>query len=143
MIIYFWLGVISAIGLMASSFFSFPGATFMSLGILLISASTGTLEQIIEEGGITGINHETGKKDESSMLDGAAIFFAKGAVKIPTRFGVLACEQSQRWAHIKWTTLLSAFVWIVLIMSGLVMAVGVYMFHRKELALPNPTASMN
>jgi hypothetical protein len=28
-------------------------------------------------------------------------------------------------------------------MSGLVMAVGVYMFHRKELALPNPTASMN
>ena len=41
MIIFFWLGLISAIGLMASSFLSFPVATFMSLGILLISASTG------------------------------------------------------------------------------------------------------
>jgi len=28
-------------------------------------------------------------------------------------------------------------------MGGLVMAVGAYMFHRNELALPNPTASMN
>jgi len=64
MIIFFWLGLISAIGLMASSFLSFPVATFMSLGILLISASTGTLEQIVEEEGITGINHETGRKDE-------------------------------------------------------------------------------
>ena len=47
--IFFWLGLISAIGLMASSFLSFPVAAFMSIGILLISASTGTLEQIIEE----------------------------------------------------------------------------------------------
>ena len=144
LLIYFWLGLISAIGLMASSFLSFPVATFMSLGILLISASTGTLEQIIEEGGITGINHETGKKDESSMLDGAAIFFAKGAVKITTSiWGYSPVNSLSDGRTIKWTTLLSAFVWIVLIMSGLVMAVGVYMFHRKELALPNPTASMN
>jgi hypothetical protein len=144
LIIYFWLGLISAIGLMASSFLSFPVATFMSLGILLISASTGTLEQIVDEGGITGINHETGKKDESSMLDGAAIFFAKRAVKITTLiWGYSPVNSLSDGRTIKWTTLLSAFVWIVLVMSGLVMAVGVYMFHRKELALPNPTASMN
>jgi len=28
-------------------------------------------------------------------------------------------------------------------MGGLIMALGAYMFHHKELALPNPTASMN
>ena len=144
LIIYFWLGLISAIGLMASSFLSFPVATFMSLGILLISASTGTLEQIVDEGGITGINHETGKKDESSMLDGAAIFFAKRAVKITTLiWGYSPVNSLSDGRTIKWTTLLSAFVWIILVMGGLVMAVGAYMFHRKELALPNPTASMN
>ena len=144
LIIFFWLGLISAIGLMASSFLSFPVATFMSLGILLISASTGTLEQIIDEGGITGINHETGKKDESSMLDAAAIFFAGGAVTITTSiWGYSPVDSLSDGRTIKWTTLLSAFVWIILVMGGLVMAVGAYMFHRNELALPNPTASMN
>ena len=78
------------------------------------------------------------------MLDGAAIFFAKGAVKITTSiWGYSPVNSLSDGRTIKWTTLFSAFVWIVLIMSGLVMAVGVYMFHRKELALPNPTASMN
>jgi ABC-type transport system involved in multi-copper enzyme maturation permease subunit len=144
LIIYFWLGLISAIGLMASSFLSFPVATFMSLGILLISASTGTLEQIIEEGGITGINHETGKKDESSLLDGAAIFFANNAVKVTSAiWGYSPVDSLSAGRTIKWITLLAAFIWVVLIVGGLVMAVGAYLFQRKELALPNPTASMN
>ena len=40
-------------------------------------------------------------------------------------------------------TLFWAFFAIIVVMGGLVMALGAYMFHRKELALPNPTASMN
>ncbi|MCH2383346.1 MAG: hypothetical protein MK290_11610, partial [Pedosphaera sp.] len=144
LIIFFWLGLISAIGLMASSFLSFPVATFMSLGILLISASTGTLEQIIDEGGITGINHETGRKDESSMLDAAAILFAKGAVKITSAiWGYSPVDSLSDGRTITWATLFWAFFAIVVVMGGLVMALGSYMFHRKELALPNPTASMN
>ncbi|HJN89136.1 MAG TPA: hypothetical protein QGG93_02295 [Verrucomicrobiota bacterium] len=144
LIIYFWLGLISAIGLMASSFLSFPVATFMSLGILLISASTGTLEQIIKEGGITGINHETGKKDESSLLDGAAIFFAQGAVEITSAiWGYSPVDSLSAGRKIKWITLLAAFTWVVLVVGGLVMLVGSILFHFKELALPNPTASMN
>ncbi|MFQ3167892.1 MAG: ABC-type transport system involved in multi-copper enzyme maturation permease subunit [Limisphaerales bacterium] len=144
MIIFFWLGLISAIGLMASSFLSFPVATFLSLGILLISASTGTLEQIVKEGGITGINHETGRKDESSMLDSAAIFFAKGAVKITKSiWGYSPVDSLSDGRTITWATLFWAFFSIIVVMGGLVMALGAYMFHRKELALPNPTASMN
>ncbi len=144
LIIFFWLGLISAIGLMASSFLSFPVATFMSLGILLISASTGTLEQIIDEGGITGINHETGRKDESSILDGAAIFFARGAVKITKSiWGYSPVDSLSDGRTITSATLFWAFFAIIVVMGGLVMALGAYMFHRKELALPNPTASMN
>ena len=44
---------------------------------------------------------------------------------------------------IKWITLLAAFTWVVLVVGGLVMLVGSILFHFKELALPNPTASMN
>ncbi|MFL3664964.1 MAG: ABC transporter permease [Verrucomicrobiota bacterium] len=144
MIIFFWLGLISAIGLMASSFLSFPVATFMSLGILLISTSTGTLEQIIDEGGITGVNHETGRKDASSILDDAAIFFASGAVKITKSiWGYSPVDSLSNGRTITWATLFWAFFAIIVVMGGLIMALGAYMFHHKELALPNPTASMN
>ncbi len=144
LIIYFWLGLISAIGLMASSFLSFPVATFMSLGILLISASAGTLQQIIDEGGITGVNHETGRKDESSIIDGTAIFFATVGVKITKSiWGYSPVDSLSDGRTITTATLFWAFFAIIVVMGGLVMALGAYMFHRKELALPNPTASMN
>ncbi|MEE2948450.1 MAG: ABC transporter permease [Verrucomicrobiota bacterium] len=144
MIIFFWLGLISAIGLMASSFLSFPVATFMSLGILLISASTGTLEQIVEEEGITGINHETGRKDESSALDNVAILFSKGVLSITDLvWGYSPVDHLSSGRTITWATLGMAFVGIVLLMGGMVSAFGAFMFQRRELALPNPTASMN
>ena len=44
---------------------------------------------------------------------------------------------------ITWISLFYAFTGIILFMSGLVSAFGALMFTRKELALPNPTASMN
>ena len=144
MIIFFWLGLISAIGLMASSFLSFPVATFMSLGILLITASTGTLEQIIEEEGITGINHETGRKDESSPLDRVAMTFSKGVLSITDLiWGYSPVDHLSSGRTITWTSLATAFTGIVLLMGGIIMAFGAFLFHRRELALPNPTASMN
>ena len=144
LIIFFWLGLICAIGLMASSFLSFPVATFMSFGILLISASTGTLEQIVEEEGITGINHETGRKDESSSLDNVAILFSKTVLSVTDLvWGYSPVDHLSSGRTISWTTLATAFTGIILLMGGLVSALGVYMFQRRELALPNPTASMN
>ena len=144
MIIYFWLGLISAIGLMASSFLSFPVAAFMSIGILLISASTGTLEQIIEEEGISGVNHETGRKDRSTMVDNLAINMSKSILWITNLvWGHSPIDDLSSGKTITWNSLLYAFTGIILIMAGLVAAIGAYMFQRKELALPNPTASMN
>jgi len=144
LIIYFWLGLICAIGLMASSFLSFPVATFMSFGILLISASTGTLEQIVEEEGISGINHETGKKDESSSLDNVAILFSKTILLVTDLvWGYSPVDNLSSGRTISWATLATAFTGIILLMGGLVTAFGAFMFQRRELALPNPTASMN
>ena len=116
----------------------------MSLGILLITASTGTLEQIIEEEGITGINHETGRKDESSPLDRVAMTFSKGVLSITDLiWGYSPVDHLSSGRTITWTSLATAFTGIVLLMGGLIMALGAFLFHRRELALPNPTASMN
>lgn len=144
LIIYFWLGLISAIGLMASSFLSFPVATFMSIGILLISASTGTLEQIIEEEGISGINHETGRKDHSTTVDNLAINMSKAILRVTDLvWGYSPVDNLSSGRTITWASLATAFTGIILVMAGLVSALGAFMFQRKELALPNPTASMN
>ena len=78
------------------------------------------------------------------MLDAAAILFAKGAVKITSAiWGYSPVDNLSSGRTITWATLLTAFFWIILVMGGLVTALGAFMFHRKELALPNPTASMN
>ena len=144
LIIYFWLGLISAIGLMASSFLAFPVAAFVSIGILLISASTGTLEQIIEEEGISGVNHETGRKDAPSYLDDIAIGMSKGILWVTDSiWGYSPIDNLSSGRTITWKSLGSAFMGIILLMSGLISAFGALMFQRKELALPNPTASMN
>ena len=144
LIIYLWLGLISAIGLMTSSFLSFPVATFISIGILLISASTGTLEQIIEEKGISGINHETGKKELPTIVDDLAIYMSKSILWVTDLvWGYSPVDNLSSGRTITWGTLATAFTGIILVMSGIVSAFGAFMFQRKELALPNPTASMN
>src|SRR5205085_3906813 len=52
-IIFCWLGFLAALGLMSASFLSFNVAAFFSLGVLLLGISSGTLKQVVEEGGIT------------------------------------------------------------------------------------------
>jgi hypothetical protein len=78
------------------------------------------------------------------MLDAAAIFFASGAVKITKSiWGYSPVDSLSNGRTITWATLFWAFCAIIVVMGGLIMGLGAYMFQRKELALPNPTASMN
>jgi hypothetical protein len=129
---------------MASSFLAFPVAAFMSIGILLISASTGTLEQIVEEKGISGIDHETGRKLAPSALDDIAIVMAESILWVTNSvWDYSPVDNLSSGRTITWTSLFWAFIGIILFMSGLISAFGSLMFTRKELALPNPTASMN
>src|SRR5262249_43839027 len=58
-IIFFWLAFLAAIGLAASSFLSFPVAAFVSTAVLVVGFSSGTISQVIEQGTIGAVNHET------------------------------------------------------------------------------------
>src|SRR5690606_35681017 len=68
-IIFFWLALLAALGLAAASFLSFPVAAFVSLAVLVIGLSSGTLSTVVEEGTILGVDHETGIADGTTILD--------------------------------------------------------------------------
>ena len=102
------------------------------------------MEQIIEEEGLSGVNHETGRKDYSTAVDDIAINMSKAALWVTDLiWGYSPVDNLSSGKTITWKSLIFAFTGIILIMAGLVSAFGAFMFQRKELALPNPTASMN
>ena len=59
-IIFCWMALLAALGLMAASFLSFPVAAFFSLAVLTIGLSSGTLAEAVAAGTVTGGNGETG-----------------------------------------------------------------------------------
>src|SRR5437762_6806610 len=76
LIILFWLALPAAIGLAAASFLSFPVAAFVSVTLLIVGLSSGTLSSVVSEGSVVGLNHETGASS-GSWFDSAAVQFFK------------------------------------------------------------------
>jgi hypothetical protein len=134
-IIFCWLGFLAALGLMSASFLSFNVAAFFSLGMLLIGLSSGTLKQIVEEGGISGVNHETGRTENPALIDQMAVPVAKGLLAIlgmVKNFSPIDALSSGR--SIPWSELGLAVLQIWVVMAGLLTAVGIFTFSRRELA---------
>ena len=135
LVILCWMGFLAAIGLAASSFLSFPVAAFVSIALLIVGFSSGTLSQVIEQGGIGGINHETGRKDSASGLDHIALPVAKGmlsVINLVKEFSPVSFLSTGR--SITVGILFQAFTQIVLMMGGIFAAFGMWAFYRSELA---------
>jgi hypothetical protein len=135
LVILCWMGFLAAIGLAASSFLSFPVAAFVSIALLIVGFSSGTLSQVIEQGGIGGINHETGRKDSASGLDHIALPVAKGllsVINLVKEFSPVSFLSTGR--SITVGILFQAFTQIVLVMGGIFAAFGMWAFYRSELA---------
>jgi len=79
-IIFCWMALLAALGLMAASFLSFPVATFFALAMLLVALSSGTLAESVESGSVAAGNEEKGIAGHSVM----------DVVLIPAFRGVLA-----------------------------------------------------
>jgi hypothetical protein len=134
-IIFCWLALLAAIGLTAGSFLSFPVAAFCAVGILLVSASTGTLRQIIEERGIAGVDNRTGQVESPGPINRASILLARGllsTINVVRDFSPVDALSTGR--SITWGQLTRAFAQIVLLMGGLFGAGGILLFTRRELA---------
>jgi ABC-type transport system involved in multi-copper enzyme maturation permease subunit len=135
LIILCWLGLLAALGLAASSALSFPVAAFVALGVLVICFSTGTINQVIEEGGITGVDSNTGQVAEPGVLDKAVVFFFKNVlnvINLVKEFSPVSLLSTGR--SITWGMLAQALLQVIVLMGGVFAAIGITLFTRRELA---------
>lgn len=134
-VILCWLALLATLGLAAASFLSFPVAAFLSVGVLILGFSTGTLGQIIQEGGISGVNHDTGKIDTPRLIDQVAVPVASSLLKVINvvrDFSPIDSLSSGR--SVSWGELTRAVLQIVLLMGGVFSVAGIILFTRRELA---------
>ena len=133
-IIFCWLALLTALGLTAASFLTFPVAAFFSLAVLTIGLSSGTLAEAVGAGTITGGNGETGVMGHS-VVDAVLIPLFKGflmVIKLVGNFSPIDSLSSGR--SISWSELGAAFGRIVLLPGGIIGVIGIMLFNRRELA---------
>jgi hypothetical protein len=133
-IIFCWMALLAALGLAAASFLSFPVAAFLSLALLLVGLSGGTLAEAVQAGTVVGGNGETGQMG-SSILDVVLIPLFKGllvVISVLPNFATIDSLSTGR--SVSWTDLGSAFGQIVLLLGGILGLIGIGLFNRRELA---------
>lgn len=134
LIILFWLSLLAALGLTAASYMTFPVACFCSIGVLIIVFSSGTLASTVSEGTVMGLNHDTGQPYMKSF-DSVLLPAFRGmlyVIKLAQDFSPVDNLSSGR--SIAWSRLGQAFLQIVALLGGIIGGVGIYLFHRRELA---------
>jgi hypothetical protein len=133
-IIFCWMALLAALGLASASFLSFPVAAFFSLAVLVIGLSSGTLADAVSNGTIGVGNEESGIAGHS-VADAVLIPMFKGmlvVIDLSENFSPIDALSTGR--SIPWSELGAAFGQIVLLLGGVISAVGMVLFSRRELA---------
>jgi len=132
-IIFCWMALLAAVGLASASFLSFPVAAFLSLSILVVALSSGTLANVVSEGSIDP-SAQTDKQTVA-VLDTVivpAFRVALEVVNFAREFSPIDSLSTGR--TISWAELGRAFAQIVLLLGGVFAAFGIFVFNRRELA---------
>ena len=133
-IIFCWMALLATLGLASASLLSFPVAAFLSLGVLTLALSSGTISNAVTEGTLMGYNSETGRSGHSA-LDIIAIPVFRGVlelINLAKNFSPIDALSTGR--SVSWEDLARAFGQIVLLLSGCIGLVGIIIFNRRELA---------
>lgn len=138
-IIFCWLALMAAIGLMAASFLSFPVAAFFSLAMLTMVLSSGMLADAVDSGSVAAGNEETGQAGHS-VMDIVLIPAFKGLLEVIKLVqGYSPVEALSTGRSITWGELGMAFTQIVLLIGGIFAVAGIIFFNRRELATAQGT----
>lgn len=132
-IIFCWLVLLSAIGLMAASFLSFPVAAFFSLTLLAVAFSSGTLAETVDLGTVT--SGSTPAPGTRSIVDTIFIPLFKGmldVMNLAENFSPV--DQLSQGRSVPWSELAKAFGQVVVLLGGFFAMVGMITFSRRELA---------
>ena len=126
--------LVAALGLAAASLMSFPVAAFVSISLLLVGLSSGTLASVVREGTVGGVNHESGQAT-AGWIDMILLPIFKAilwVVNLVQQFSPVDSLSVGR--TVAWGDLGLAFAKIVLLLGGILAALGMYFFTRRELA---------
>lgn len=133
-IILSWMALLAAIGLAAASFLSFPVAAFVSLAMLGICFSSGTLSSAVQDGTIMGYDSAAGKNGHSPV-DYVIMPVFRGMLQVINLVqGFSPIDSLSTGRAITWGQLGLAAAQIVLVLGGILGLFGVYVFSRRELA---------
>lgn len=137
-IIFCWLGLLACIGLASASFLSFPVAAFLSLAVLVVGLSTGTLSSAIENGTI--LDHSGDGNKTPGAVDKMIVIMFQGIlwlINVVKEFSPIDSLSTGR--SISWEQLGRAVLQIVIVIGGLVAVFGIFVFNRRELATAQGT----
>ena len=133
-IIFCWMALLAALGLMAASFLTFPVAAFFSLTVVVMVLSSGTLAEAVDAGTVVGGNGETGVMGHSPV-DMVLIPLFKAFLTVINLVKVFSpVDALSSGRSISWTELGTAFGQIVLLLGGIIGGIGILLFNRRELA---------
>jgi hypothetical protein len=132
-IIFCWMALLAAVGLASASFLSFPVAAFLSMALLIMALSSGTLANVVSEGSIDS----SAQADQKTVaiLDTVIVPVFRVALKVinlARDFSPIDSLSTGR--SITWGQLGLAFVQIVLLLGGIFAVFGIFIFNRRELA---------
>src|ERR1035437_4139177 len=133
-IILCWMALLATLGLASASFLSLPVAAFLSLGVLTLALSSGTISNAVSEGTLMGYNSETNKYGHS-VLDVVAIPVFRAVlemINLAKSFSPIDSLSTGR--SVTWGELGRAFGQIVVLLSGGIGLIGIFIFNRRELA---------
>lgn len=133
-IILCWMALLAALGLMTASFLSFPVAAFVSLALLTLVFSTGTLSTVVEEGSLFGYDPEHGNYGQNPLNHLAVPLFSGILTVINLAKDFSPVDALSVGRAITWPELGRAFLQIVVLLGGLLALFGIWGFTRRELA---------
>ena len=133
-IILCWMALLAALGLMCASFLSFPVAAFVSLALLGLAFSTGTLATVVEEGSLFGYDSEHGGYTSSPVNHVAVPVFSGllTIINLAKEFSPVDALSVGR--AITWGELGRAVLQVVIVLGGVLAVLGIWGFDRRELA---------
>jgi hypothetical protein len=133
-IIWCWMGLLGALGLASASFLSFPVAAFFSGSLLVVALSSGTLTRVVQEGTVTGVDHESGASARTAV-DALMVPAFRGLlwiINLAQQFSPIDALSTGR--SITWGQLGLAFMLVVMGLGGVFAVFGMVVFQRRELA---------
>jgi hypothetical protein len=133
-IIFCWMALLATLGLASASFLSFPVAAFLSLGVLTLALSSGTMSNAVSEGTLMGFNAEKGQTGHSTVDIVAIPVFRAVLEVIDLAKSFSPIDSLSTGRSVPWGELGRAFGQIVLLLGGSIGLIGILIFNRRELA---------